>query len=77
MAARETGNRPTLAQVKRWPATVPVEQAAAALGSGRATAYQAIADGTFPVATIRVRRRVRVLTADLVKVLEGSKEPAA
>ena len=66
----------TLAQVRKWPPTVPVEDAARALGTSRSTAYAAIQSGTFPVATIRVSRRLRVLTADLVRVLEGGR-PAA
>ena len=62
----------TLAQIRRWPPTVPVEDAARALGTSRSTAYEAISSGTFPVQTIRVSRRIRVLTADLLRVLEGS-----
>jgi hypothetical protein len=80
MAARENpgtslkwrpGTRPSLNQIRKWPATVSVEEGALALGSSKSTAYQAIAAGEFPVATIRVRRRLRVLTADLIRVLEG------
>jgi hypothetical protein len=67
----------TLAEIKRsWPPAVNVEDSALAFGMSRASAYQAIADGTFPVATIRVNRRIRVLTADLVRVLEGSGQAA-
>lgn len=61
----------TLAQVRKLPAAIDVATAACALGVSRASAYQAIADGEFPVATIRVNRRLRVLTADLIRVLEG------
>jgi Helix-turn-helix domain len=67
----------TLAQIKRWPPTVPVEDGARALGVSRSAAYAAIAAGEFPVATIRVSRRLRVLTADLVRVLEGHGGQAA
>jgi predicted DNA-binding transcriptional regulator AlpA len=66
----------TLAQVRKWTPTVPVEDGAYALGISRSSAYQAIAAGEFPVATIRVGRRLRVLTADLVRVLEGSGDRA-
>jgi hypothetical protein len=66
----------TLAQIKRWPPTVRVEDGARALGCSRSTAYAAIAAGEFPVATIRINRRLRVLTADLLRVLEGGR-PAA
>jgi predicted DNA-binding transcriptional regulator AlpA len=61
----------TLAAVRRWPPTVDVSQAARALGISRASAYAAIANGDFPVATIRVSRRLRVLTSSLVRVLEN------
>jgi len=62
----------TLDEVRGLPAAIDVTTAAHALGVSRASAYQAIADGVFPVATIRVSRRLRVLTADLVRVLEGA-----
>jgi hypothetical protein len=74
MAARENI---TVAQVRRWPPTVDVSKAAPALGISRATAYAAIASGQFPVKTIRVSSRLRVLTADLVSVLEGTGHQAA
>jgi hypothetical protein len=68
----------TLAQVRRLPATVDVGTAARALGIGRSTLYEAIRLGESPVKTIEVRRRVVVLTADLLRVLEGrSDAPAA
>jgi predicted DNA-binding transcriptional regulator AlpA len=76
MAARENRG-PTLAQIRRWPPTVNVEDAASAVGCSRSSAYAAIAAGTFPVKSITVGRRVRILTADLLRLLEGSKEPAA
>ncbi len=64
--------RLTLAQVRKLPATCDVGTAAAALGFGRSTAYEAIRTGDFPVRTLTVKRRVVVLTADLIRVLEGS-----
>jgi hypothetical protein len=68
----------TLAEIKKsWPPAVNVEDGALAFGMSRASAYQAIADGTFPVATVRVNRRIKVLTADLVRVLEGGADRAA
>jgi hypothetical protein len=72
-----TKRRPTLAQVRKWPATVPVPDAALALGFGRASLYEAIKRGESPVKTISVQRRVVVLTADLIRVLGGEKEDAA
>jgi hypothetical protein len=73
--AAET-SRPTLAQVKRWPPTVNVEDGALALGVSRATLYAAIAAGVSPVEVITVGRRYKVLTASLLRVLEGRKEAA-
>jgi predicted DNA-binding transcriptional regulator AlpA len=61
----------TLAEVRRWPAVVDVADAGRALGIGRASAYEAISRDAFPAKVIRVNRRLRVLTASLVEVLEG------
>ena len=64
--------RLTLAQVRKLPATVDVPTAAAVLGIGRATLYEAIKTGQSPVRTITVQRRIVVLTADLIRVVEGA-----
>lgn len=61
----------TLAQVRKLPATVDVATAARALGFSRSTLYEAIRTGQSPVKTLSVRRRIVVLTADLLHVLEG------
>jgi predicted DNA-binding transcriptional regulator AlpA len=72
------GRRPTLAEVRKWPATVDVEAAASAVGVSRSTAYEAIRCGTFPVRVITVSRRKVVITASLVALLEGTGDaPAA
>jgi helix-turn-helix protein len=70
-------NSMTLAQVRKLPATCNVEVAAQALGISRASAYAAIASGDFPVAVIRVNRRMKVITHSLVAVLEGTADRAA
>jgi excisionase family DNA binding protein len=70
------GREVTLSDIRRWPAAVDVAQAARALGVGRSTAYQAIAEGTFPATVIKVGRRQRVLTHSLIAVLEGSERQA-
>jgi hypothetical protein len=69
--------RPTLAQVKRWPPTVNVEDAAQALGVGRASLYASIVDGTCPVQVIWVGQRRKVLTHSLIALLEGRGTEAA
>jgi hypothetical protein len=74
MASRaiKTARRgPTLAQIRQWPATTDVGTAGSALGYGRSASYEAVRTGRFPVKTIRVGHRIRVLTADLLRVLEG------
>jgi hypothetical protein len=63
--------RLTLAEVRKLPATVDVETAAAALGVSRRTAYEAIRAGTFPVQVIEVSHRKTVITATLIALLEG------
>ena len=72
-----TEKPPTLAMIRKWPATVDVGLAAQALGCSRSTAYQAISDGTFPAEVITVSRRKRVLTHSLIAVLEGRGDQAA
>jgi excisionase family DNA binding protein len=60
----------TLREVRRLPATVDVETAAQVLGVGRSTAYEWIRTGEFPGRVITVRRRHRVITASLIRLLE-------
>jgi hypothetical protein len=68
----------TLREIRNsWPPTVAVETAAPPLGVSRSGAYEAIRTGKFPVKTIRVGHRIRVLTADLIRVLEGSDAASA
>jgi hypothetical protein len=50
-----------------------VTEAAGWLGVSRSSAYTAIANDTFPVAVVRVNRKLRVLTADLLRLLESGK----
>ena len=71
------GKSLTLADVRRWPPAVNVEQAALALGVSRASLYQAIAEDRCPVATITVGHRRKVLTHSLLEVLEGGADRAA
>ena len=69
---------PTLAKLRQMPPTVDVGVAAACLGMGRATAYAAIDAGEFPARMIRVsRRRLRVVTASLIALLDAPDEAAS
>jgi predicted DNA-binding transcriptional regulator AlpA len=61
--------RPTLADVRKWPATVDVESAAAALGVSRSTAYEAIRTDSFPARVVMVSRRKLVITSSLLALL--------
>lgn len=66
-SAHPTG--PTLDEIRTWPATVSVEQAARAIGISRAHAYESIRRGTFPARTLSVGARTRVLTSSIVAAL--------
>lgn len=66
--------RPTLADVRAWPATVSVEKSAAAAGCSRAHAYEAIRQGTYPFRTLRVGSRIVVVTSSILAALD---DPAA
>lgn len=63
--------RMTLAQVRELPATVDVPTAAGVLGISKSTLYEAVSSGMSPVRTVTVGRRVVVITADLIRVVEG------
>lgn len=65
-------DRPTLDEIRGWPPTVPPAQAALAFGKSRRAIYAAIASGDCPFETVRMNKRIHVLTASLVRVLEGS-----
>lgn len=64
--------RPTLAEVKAWPATVDVPQAALALGCSRSHLYDLIKRGEAPVRTLPFGRRYVVITQSLVTLLESA-----
>jgi len=64
--------RPTLAEIKTWPPTVDIPMAALALGVSRSALYEAVRCDRCPVGSITVGRRTRILTADLIRTLEGS-----
>jgi excisionase family DNA binding protein len=64
-------NGPTLDEIKSWPATISLTQAAAALGMSRAHVYGLAQRGELPCATIAVGRTRRVIAASLVRLLSG------
>jgi hypothetical protein len=69
--------RPTIDQVRRWPASVNIEDAALALGVSRSGLYSAVREGACPVQVIRVGKRKKVLTHSLIAVLEGRGQPVS
>lgn len=62
---------PTLEEIRAWPATVDVPRGADALGVSRSHAYELAKRGEFPARTIQVGGRIRVITASLIRLLEG------
>lgn len=63
---------PTLGEIRKWPAVVPVPQAAPALGCSRSHLYDLIKRGEAPVKTLSFGRRHVVVTASLIALLEGA-----
>lgn len=68
-------DRPTLEEVRQWPATVGIPEAAKALGVSRSHLYDAIKEGHAPVKVERIGRAQRVITASLLRLLEA--DPAS
>ncbi|MFJ6846405.1 helix-turn-helix transcriptional regulator [Streptomyces griseoluteus] len=66
-----TPSQPTLTEVRKWPATVSVTEAARAIGCSRAHLYERVKRGDSPVKTISLGTRHVVITADLVRLLAG------
>ena len=70
MLATTAASAPTLEQIKRWPATVPVPQACAAFGISKSYGYELAARGEFPARLIKRGRLIRVVTASIVAALD-------
>lgn len=62
---------PTLDDIKTWPATVSVAEAARALGISKSQLYELIRTNQAPVTTLNLGS-IRVITASLVRLLEGA-----
>jgi hypothetical protein len=63
---------PTLDEVRTWPATVSVPKAATALGISKTYLHDLIKRGESPVKVVPLAGRNRVITAALVRLLEGA-----
>lgn len=60
---------PTIDDIRQWPATVDVPTAGQAFGIGRTHAYDLARRGEFPVRVVKVGRRHRVITSELLTLL--------
>ncbi|MFD0417288.1 DNA-binding protein [Streptomyces sp. NPDC127108] len=70
--------QPTLNEIRQWPATVSVAQAATAIGCSKSHLHELIKRGESPVQTLPLgSNRTVVITADLVRLLSGEKQGAA
>jgi len=69
--------QPTLADIRKWPATCSVSDAARAIGCSRSHLYERCKRGDSPVKTIQVGSRYVVITADLIRLLSGEERAAA
>lgn len=70
------GDRPTLEQIRRWPATVDIPTAGWAFGVSRSHAYELVARGEFPARVIRLGGRRCVVTASIVRKLSDEETEA-
>lgn len=62
---------PTLDEIRGWPATVSVAAAAPAVGISKSHFHALITRGEEPCRVLKFGKRCRVVTADLVRLLEG------
>ncbi|TXS51611.1 DNA-binding protein [Streptomyces sp. t39] len=72
-----TTSRPTLADIRKWPATVSIPTAALALGCSKSHLHERIRSGNSPVKTLPFGTRHVVITADLIRLLSGEEMNAA
>ncbi|WP_327319288.1 helix-turn-helix domain-containing protein [Streptomyces sp. NBC_01235] len=63
---------PTLDEVRTWPATVGVPEAARAIGVSKSHLYDMVRRGEAPVTVLTFGARHRIVTASLVRLLEGA-----
>jgi predicted DNA-binding transcriptional regulator AlpA len=63
-------SRPTLDEVRTWPATVSLPKACSALRISRSHGYELAKTGEFPAKLLPVRGVRNVVTASLIRLLE-------
>lgn len=59
-----------LAAIKSWPPTVSVPTAGSTVNLGENASYNAYHRGDFPFKVLRVGRKLRVVTADIIRQLD-------
>ena len=72
-----TVDAPTLDEIRRWPATVSPAVAATALGISRSYAYELVRRGKFPVKTLKVGGKTRVVTESILRALSETEHADA
>lgn len=66
------GQTVTLDEIRQWPPTASMEDAARALGISKSHGYKLAKSGRFPCRVVPLGEdRVRIVTASLLKLLEG------
>ncbi|MDX3578668.1 DNA-binding protein [Streptomyces sp. FL07-04A] len=63
---------PTLDEIRGWPATVGVPEAARAMGVSKSQLYELIKRDKAPVKVLSFGTRHRVVTASIVRLLEAA-----
>ena len=63
---------PTLDEIRGWPATVGVPEAARAIGVSKSHLYELVKRGEAPVTVLSFGARHRVVTASLLRLLQGA-----
>jgi predicted DNA-binding transcriptional regulator AlpA len=68
--------RPTLDEIRGWPASVTIPLACTAYGISRSHGYELVARQEFPARVIRLGERLVVVTADIIRSLSGEPDAA-
>ncbi|NNN36123.1 helix-turn-helix domain-containing protein [Streptomyces sp. S3(2020)] len=63
---------PTLDEIRGWPATVGIPEAARAIGVSKSHLYELVKRGEAPVTVLSFGTRHRVVTASLLRLLQGT-----
>lgn len=69
--AKVATRRPTLDEMRQWPATCGIGDACRALGISRSHGYSLMSQGAFPAKVLLVGSCHRVVTASLIRLLDA------